>query len=99
MATRFSHEFKIELVFEKRTDGVYKVHSPSLPGLYLTSESFATLRSDIEPAVKDLLYFNKNISAADIQWSPSLDEAQQEMTKPQDGSWAETYVITPSDAA
>ena len=99
MATEFNHEFQIELIFEKRTDGVYKVHSPSLPGLYLTSESFDTLRSDIDPAVKDLLYFNKNISADNIRWIPPLDEAQEQMTKPQDGSWAETYIITPSDAA
>jgi hypothetical protein len=99
MATAYTHEFQIELLFEKRSDGVYKVRSPSLPGLYLASEDFDALREDIEPAVKDLLYYNKSIQVENIRWVPSLDEAQQEMTKPHDGSWAATYLVTPRNVA
>ena len=93
MPTAFVREFQIELLFDKRPDGLYHIHSDALPGLHLAGDDFDALRRDIEPAVKDLLKHNRNLVADEIRWVPSLDEVQQELDGPPADTSRATYVV------
>src|SRR4029453_15437030 len=70
MATTHQYqEFSIELFFDRRGNH-YHVHSPSVAGLHLAGTDLSALRQDIEPAVRDLLRYNSNVSVDTIRWVP-----------------------------
>jgi hypothetical protein len=90
------NEFRIEIFFDKRDDGRFHVHSPSVPGLYLAGADLDALRADVEPIVKDLLWFNKKIIVDSVRWVPSLDDIVNTLKAP---AGKETFVVTVKDAA
>ncbi|HKO10122.1 MAG TPA: hypothetical protein VJ487_20630 [Alphaproteobacteria bacterium] len=67
-------EFMIQILFKKSGDGRFHVHSPDLAGLHLAGRDLATIRADLEPIVKDLLFYNSNVIADKIRWVPRLEE-------------------------
>ena len=75
-------EFAIQLLFARRGDGRFHVYSPNVPGLHLAGSDLAVIRSDIEPIIKVLLYFNSNVIVDQIRWVPSLEEMVTRMAKP-----------------
>lgn len=99
MSMSFAREFSIELLFDKRPDGLYYIHSDVLPGLHLAGDDFDALRRDIEPAVKDLLFHNRKISAEEIRWVPSLDDVQAELEAPSEAGQKATYVVKTSNVS
>jgi hypothetical protein len=75
-------EFMIQILFEKSGDGRFHVHSPDLAGLHLAGRDLATIRADLEPIVKELLFHNSNVIADKIRWVPSLEEVLGQFTRP-----------------
>jgi hypothetical protein len=92
-----SGEFQIHLLFDKRADGWYHVHSPSVPGLHLAGENLKALCEDVNPAVKDLLRENLNIQADEVRWIPSLEAVRQQFSEPVEGD--NIYVVKVREAA
>ena len=92
-------EFSIELYFDHRPDGIYHIHGPSLPGFHLAGDDFAALKRDIEPVVKDLLFYNRGITVENIRWVPSLDDVQNMFEGPHEGAQKATYLAKISDVA
>jgi predicted RNase H-like HicB family nuclease len=74
--------FAVELLFDKRTDGRFHVHSPSVPGLHLAGPDLEAIRGDIEPVLKDLLYHNSKMIVDRIEWVPSLEDVVKRMSHP-----------------
>lgn len=75
-------KFIIELLLEKKGDGRFYVRSPNLAGLHLAGSDIEAIRADIEPVVKDLLFYNKNFRTDEIVWVPSLEQITEAMTQP-----------------
>jgi len=90
------NEFRIEIVFDKRDDGRFHIHSASVPGLHLAGIDLDALRADVEPVVKDLLWFNKKIIVDSVRWIPSLDDIVDKLKAP---AGTETFVVKVKDAA
>ena len=88
-----ANEFTIELRFDKRSDGRYHVHSPSVAGLHLAGMDLKALCADVEPAVKHLLKHNAKIEADQVRWVPTLEEIQQHFKQPAQGDGRATYVV------
>jgi hypothetical protein len=74
--------FAIELLFDKRRDGRFHVHSPSVPGLHLAGCDLQAIKADIEPVLRDLLLYNSKLVVDRIEWHPSLAEVITKMTDP-----------------
>jgi hypothetical protein len=74
-------EFAIQLLFLRCEDGRFRVHSPDVPGLHLAGSDLAAIRTDIEPIIKDLLYFNSKLIIDQIHWVPSLEGIVAEMAE------------------
>lgn len=74
--------FVIELLFDKRNDGRFHVHSPSVPGFHLAGQNLEAVRADIEPVLKDILFHNSKVIVDKIEWHPSLAEVTKRMTQP-----------------
>jgi len=64
--------FVIQLLFDKRKDGRFHVHSPSVPGFHLAGPDLEAIRPDIETVLKDILFHNSKMIVDEIQWFPSL---------------------------
>jgi predicted RNase H-like HicB family nuclease len=88
-----THDYRIELLFDKKTDGRFHIHSPSVPGLHLAGRDLKALIADIEPAVKDLLLSNKKIKAEHVRWVPPLDEIHKRLTEPDGKEVREIFVV------
>jgi hypothetical protein len=74
--------FAIELLFDKRRDGRFHVHSPSVPGFHLAGRNIEVIRADIEPALRDILLHNSKVVVDRIEWYPSLAEVAKRMIEP-----------------
>lgn len=98
MQTHQFQEFSIELLFDRRGSH-YHVHSPNVEGLHLAGADLSVIRQDIEPAVRDLLRCNSNISVDTIRWVPSFDSVIKEFEAQAADEGKATYVITLKGAA
>lgn len=91
-------EFSLKLLFEKKQDGRYYVRSPDLAGLHLASSDFEKIRADLEPVIKELLFYNLEFVADTIKWVPTLDQAmlklKQKLSPPGGQPTEEIFVIT-----
>ena len=66
--------FVIQLLFDKRRDGRFHVHSPHVPGFHLAGRDADAIRADVEPVLKDLLLHNAGMVVDEIEWHPSLED-------------------------
>lgn len=90
-------EFRLKLIFEKRRDGRFYIHSPDLPGLHLAGSDLDKIQADLDPVIKELLYFNMDFAAETIKWLPGLDYIKSRMKQPPSPGnkpAEEIYVIT-----
>jgi hypothetical protein len=71
--------FVIELLFDRRGDGRFHVHSPHVPGLHLAGRDLDAIKLDVEPVLKDLLLHNSGMVVDEIEWVPSLEEIVEMM--------------------
>ena len=55
MASRLT-ECGIELIYDRRDDGRFHIHSPDLPGLNLIGPDPGVLVADLEPVLRDMLH-------------------------------------------
>lgn len=94
-----ANEFSIQLLFDQKSDGRYFIHSPHVPGLRLAGFDLEALRADIEPAVKDLLFHNRNLAVESIRWVPSIDEVLEELERSDDKDNKQTWLVKLSGAA
>ena len=93
-------KFIIELLLEKKGDGRFYVRSPNLAGLHLASSDIEAIRADIEPVVKDLLFYNKNFRADEIAWVPSLEQITDAMSQPRhEAESVEKFLVITGRAA
>lgn len=91
-------QFKIELSYEKKSDGRYYIGSEDVPGFRMIGPDFDALQRDLEPLVKDLLLHNKGITVESLRWVPTLDEVKAQLNRPQPKGMA-TYIATVKAAA
>jgi len=91
-------EFRLKLIYEKRRDGRFYIHSSDLPGLHLAGSDLDRLQADLEPVIKELLFFNWDFVAEKIKWLPPLDLVKSRLGRspspPGDKPAEEIYVIT-----
>ena len=99
MQKNTASEFSIQLLFDQMSDGRYFIHSPHVPGLRLAGFNLEALRADIEPAVKDLLFHNRNLHVESIRWVPSINEVLEELERPEEKDNKQTYLVKLSGAA
>lgn len=81
--------YKIELLFDRRADGYFHVHSESLPGFHLAGMDLNALCEDIPAVISDLLWETKKIRAEDVVWVPTIEDIQRQF--PGD---RETYIVS-----
>jgi hypothetical protein len=74
-------EFAVQVEFDKRQDGRFYIHSPSLPGLHLAGPDLEKIRVDLEPVVRDLLRYNHGMVVDTIRWVPSIDDVVRSFRK------------------
>jgi len=74
--------FVIRLLFDRRRDGRFHVHSPDVPGLHLAGRDLDAIRPDVEPVLKDLLFHNSKMIVDKIEWFPTLEDVVKQMTIP-----------------
>jgi hypothetical protein len=84
-----AEEFSIRVLFDRAQDGRYYVHSPNVTGLHLAGTDIDLMRKELEPIVKDLLWFNHQLIIDEIRWVPSLDNVVNQL---KDGG-TETYLV------
>lgn len=72
----------IDLIFERGSDGHYRVTSDDVPGLYLAGDDIDAIQNDLDEIVTDLLRHNCDFIATKIQWMPSLNDVKQHLQKP-----------------
>jgi len=98
-----AREFRLRLFFERRADGRFYVRSPDLAGLHLAGSDFEKIQDDLEPVIKELLFYNLDFVADKIRWVPSFDEAigdiKRSLSPPVDQPAEAIYVITGRAAA
>jgi hypothetical protein len=71
---KYDDGFVIQLLFDKRRDGRFHVHSPDVPGLHLAGHDINAIRADVEPVLRDVLLHNAKVVVDTIQWHPSLED-------------------------
>jgi hypothetical protein len=76
------NEFEIRLVYDRREDGRFHIHSPSVPGLHLSGSDLNRLTVDIEPLVRELLLRNSGVVVDTIKWVPPLEEMMERLHHP-----------------
>jgi hypothetical protein len=83
MQTR-GREFYATVIFERRDGDHFYIHSPDIPGLHLAGRNFDALQGLLEPAIRDLYWFNSKIAIDGIRLLPSLNEVNKLMKGPAD---------------
>ena len=82
MATQHTQLVSIELVFERGTDGRYRVTSDDVPGFRMAGHDIDAIQSDLNEVVADLLWHNSGFKVTELKWVPSLDDVKRHLQKP-----------------
>jgi hypothetical protein len=77
-----SQKIRIELQFERHSDGRYFVTSDDVPGFRMAGTDIEAIQKDLDEVVKDLLRLNSNFVVEELTWVPSLDEAKRHLQSP-----------------
>lgn len=91
-------EISLDVFFEKHSDGRYFVRCYDLPGFHLAGSDWELLRADIEPVIKDLLWYNSEIAVDTMRWVPSLSDVAHQLHQPPPEGKA-TYIVSLKHAA
>lgn len=77
-----SQQIRIELKYERRSDGRYFVSSDDVPGFSMVGTDIDAIQKDLDEVVKDLLRLNSNFLVEELKWVPSLDEVLRHLKTP-----------------
>jgi hypothetical protein len=77
-----AQDIPIDLVFERTSDGRYRVTSEDVPGFYMAGNDIDVIHGDLDEVVKDLLRLNSGFIASNIRWFPSLNDVKEHLKKP-----------------
>jgi hypothetical protein len=75
-------EIPIDLIFERSSDGCYRVTSDDVPGFYMAGSDIDAIQGDLNDVVSDLLRQNCGFVVSAIRWMPSLSDVKQHLQKP-----------------
>ncbi len=62
----------IELIYDKRDDGRFHIHSPDLPGLHLIGPDPSALVSDLDAVLRDMLHVTTSQAVDQMLTVPSF---------------------------
>jgi len=77
-----AYEIPIDLVFERSSDGRYRVTSDDIPGFYMAGSDIDAIQGDLDEVVSDLLRHNCGFIVSEIRWMPTLNDVKQHLQKP-----------------
>jgi hypothetical protein len=75
-------EIPIDLIFERSSDGRYRVTSEDIPGFYMAGSDIDAIQGDLDEVVSDLLRHNCGFIVSQIKWMPTLNDVKQHPRKP-----------------
>jgi hypothetical protein len=75
-----TREFAVRIEF-RHGEGRCYVSSPDLVGLHLAGPDMVALRNDLEPAIKDLIFFNLHLTIDILRFVPNLDGIVEQYDK------------------
>ncbi|HLY05433.1 MAG TPA: hypothetical protein VKR31_06770 [Rhizomicrobium sp.] len=77
-----AYQIPIDLVFERTSDGRYRVTSDDVPGFYIAGSDIDAIQGDLNEIVADLLRHNCGFIVSEIRWMPSLSDVKRHLQKP-----------------
>ena len=77
-----AYQIPIDLLFERGSDGHYRVTSEDLPGFYMAGSDIDAIQGDLNEVVSDLLRHNCGFIVSEIRWLPSLSDVKRHLQKP-----------------
>ena len=77
-----SQQIKIELVYERDSDGRYCVTSQDVPGFRMAGPDIEAIQKDLNEVVSDLLRLNSGFVVEELHWVPALEEVKRHLQKP-----------------
>jgi hypothetical protein len=69
-----ANEFAVRVEFRRGDDGRCYIGSPDIVGLHLAGHDIEALRHELEPIIKDLIWYNLDRVIDRFHWIPSLEE-------------------------
>jgi hypothetical protein len=75
-------QIKIELRYERHSDGRYFVTSDDVPGFRMAGTDIDKIQSDLNEVVTDLLRLNSGFFVEELHWVPSLSEVKRHLRRP-----------------
>jgi hypothetical protein len=75
-------QIPIDLLFERTSDGRYRVTSDDIPGFYMAGDDIDAIQGDLNEVVSDLLRLNSGFLVSDIRWVPTLNDVKKHLEKP-----------------
>ena len=79
MATQ---EIKIELLYERHSDGRYHVTSNDVPGFRMAGTDIDVIQKDLNEVVTDLLRLNSGFVVEELRWVPNLEDVKHHLQQP-----------------
>ena len=77
-----AYDIPIDLIFERDSDGHYRVTSDDVPGFYMGGADIDAIQGDLDEVVSDLLRHNCGFIVSEIRWMPTLSDVKQHLQKP-----------------
>ena len=77
-----AYDIPIDLIFERDSDGHYRVTSDDVPGFYMAGNDIDAIQNDLNEVVADLLRHNCHFAVSEIRWMPSLNDVKRHLQKP-----------------
>jgi hypothetical protein len=77
-----TQEIRVELTYERHSDGRYYVTSNDIPGFRMAGTDIDAIHADLDEVVSDLLRLNSNFVVEELRWVPSLDDVKHHLAKP-----------------
>jgi hypothetical protein len=93
-----TQEIRVELNYERHSDGRYYVTSKDIPGFHMAGSDIDAIQADLNEVVKDLMRLNAHFEVEEFRWVPSLEEVKSHLHRPS-GDGRATYVVSGKLAA
>lgn len=77
-----SQQIKIELRYERHSDGRYYVTSDDVPGFRMAGADIDQIHNDLNEVVTDVLRLNSGFVVEELHWVPSLEEVKLHLHRP-----------------
>jgi hypothetical protein len=77
-----SQQIRIELKYERHSDGRYFVTSDDVPGFRMAGTDIDQIQKDLNEVVTDLLRLNSGFVVEELHWVPSLEDVKRHLHSP-----------------